>query len=161
MHTNAREKRQCLWQSGGWSEHISTHDSMLGLFVSRQEGIRVGKKGLRQQGGVCSWDVCVCVCVPLVRWVCFICVCELVCVNHNSFLATLHIITWIGHKRQKKLHICACMSRITCSIEYAPTTLPIICLSLSVLFNLFLVSAQWLPLTVSPSQMYPFSSSIF
>lgn len=57
--------------------------------------------------------------------------------------------------RDKRLHICACMSRITCSIQCVPPTHhpPIICLSLSVLFNLFLVSAQWLPLTVSPSQM--------
>lgn len=45
-------------ESGGWSEHISTPDSMLGSFVYRQEGIRVGKKkNLRNPEDVCS-SVC-------------------------------------------------------------------------------------------------------
>lgn len=40
MHTSALQRKT----SGGWSEHISTHDSMLVSFVSKEEGTRVGKK---------------------------------------------------------------------------------------------------------------------
>lgn len=103
-------------------------------------------------------EVCVCVYTEVSVCVCTICV--LVCVDLRSPFYTLCLESDTGNKR---LHICTCMSRITCSIELnvcppsltpppssSPPHPPIICLSLSVLFNLFLVSAQWLPLTVSP-----------
>lgn len=156
MHTNTKGgKRQALWQSGGWSLHISTHDSMLGSFVCRQEGTRVGKKEYKTSrrcgklvwGGSRWWNVCVC--VRLNRRVCFICVCVLVYVDRHCCVATLHILTWITHKRPKASYLCLHVKDYLFYWMYPP----IICLSLSVLFNLFLVSAQWLPLTVFPSQM--------
>lgn len=160
MHTDAWEKRRAPWQSGGWSEHISTHDSTLGSFVSRQEGTRVGKKkeNIRRPGDIGrvvrgrSWWWNACVCVYVCTWTdeCVLSV-SVYCVNvdHYSCFATLRILAWIRHKRQKASYLCL---RVKDYLFHWMCP-PIICLSLPALFNLFLVSAQWLPLTVSPSQM--------
>lgn len=108
---------QCLWRSGGWSEHIGTHDSMLGSFVSRQEGTRVGKKESRIAVRCVYWNVCVCFGLMSVFYL-FLCS---VYVDHNSCFATLRTHRFELDTRNKKgLHICACMSRITCSIECSP-----------------------------------------
>lgn len=157
MHRGAWEKRwgSITW-SGGWSERISPQDPMLGSFVSRQEGTRVGGKGARRhpgdvvRGGNRPLNVCVCVCVCWDRWVCFICLCLCTVLMRITILVLpLYAVAWIRHKRQKASYLCLHVK----DYLFHWMCPPIICLSLSALFNLFLVSAQWLPLTVSPSQM--------
>lgn len=146
MHTDAWEKRRALWQRGGWSEHISTHDSMLGSFVSRQEGTRVGKKRIWGGGGRLK---CLCMCALGHMSVFYLSLCTVLMWITILALPLLCILAWIRHKRQKASYLCL---RVKDYLFHWMCP-PIICLSLSVLFNLFLVSAQWLPLTVSPSQM--------
>lgn len=120
MHTNAREKRESLRRSGGWSEHISTHDSMLGSFVSTQEGTRVGKK--EYKAGQEMWEAGDEMCVFVCTWT-----------DECVLSVSVYLFMWIAilawplyafgpelDARDKRLHICACMSRITCSIECAP-----------------------------------------
>lgn len=86
MHTGALQRKT----SGGWSEHISTHDSMLVSFVSKEEGTRVGKKEYKMARTCGKGDVggegagIKCLCAHLDRRVCFICLCVRVCVNHYS-----------------------------------------------------------------------------
>lgn len=102
---------------------------MLGSFVSRQEGTRVGKKHYKTprrcsrsgKGLAVGAEIHVFVCVRAFGQM---------SVFYLSLCTVLMWITilvlplyafWLElDTRDKRLHICACMSRITCSIECAP-----------------------------------------
>lgn len=80
-----RKDTRSMTRSGGWSERISPQDSMLGSFVPRQEGTRVGKKRtIRHPGDVVRggsrclnvW-VCVSVCAGTDECVLSVSVCVL------------------------------------------------------------------------------------
>lgn len=117
----------------------------------KKENIRrPGDIGRVVRGGSWWWNACVCVYVCTWTDECVLSV-SVYCVNvdHYSCFATLRILAWIRHKRQKASYLCL---RVKDYLFHWMCP-PIICLSLPALFNLFLVSAQWLPLTVSPSQM--------
>lgn len=76
---------------------------------------RVGKKNVRRPGDVGRavrdgswwWNACVCVCVRTWTDECVLSL-SVYCVNvdHYSFFATLHILAWIRHKRQKASYLC-------------------------------------------------------
>lgn len=61
------------------------------------------------------------VCVCRNRWVCFICLRLCTVLMWITILVVPLYALWLElDTRDKKLHICACMSRITCSIECVP-----------------------------------------
>ena len=92
---------------------------------------------------------CLCMCALGHMSVFYLSLCTVLMWITILALPLLRILAWIRHKRQKASYLCL---RVKDYLFHWMCP-PIICLSLSVLFNLFLVSAQWLPLTVSPSQM--------
>lgn len=119
-------KRRAEWRVVRTHQYSWLH---AGIICFQTRGHKGGKKEYKTarrcgKGGV-GWElvmtcVCLCMCVHLVRWVCFyLSLCTVL--MWITILALPLYAFWLElDTRDKRLHICACMSRITCSIECVP-----------------------------------------
>lgn len=142
--TPSFERKEMLhYKRRGRSEHDSSQATMLSTFVFRQVNTRVGKEseGLADLWASRAWRGlprgCLCVSVH---------VC--VCMGHHAYFSHFSTVGATNCRNKECSYLGFTVSRITCSIECVHHYLLI---TLSLLFTLFLVATQWLPLTISPS----------